>query len=181
MGNLTIICGVPGQGKTHFVKSAIKGVKNLVYDPNREYAGFTTFYGSPAEFIAHVSQGYDKGIPKITGTSIVFEEATTFLRGKIPQPVASIIGRRRHYNNNLYFNFMTLNRVPPELYEIANFIVLFHTGDTLETIMQKFGKDANVVEAFNEQRKMPFIKRNVIFNGSQKTYYQKEPLIFKPY
>lgn len=75
---------------------------------------------------------------KVTNTNIVFEDASGFLRGKQSKEIARLIVQRRHSNNNYIILFHSINRIPPELLEYCNYIILFKTGDNLKDIDNKF-------------------------------------------
>ena len=157
MSNLILVIGGTGQGKSHYVN------KNLLLNEIRQVNGRDNYFISPSsrrQYIFDINNEYqlpqdnmirpfmrnitcdDKyfvsNCKKITGTNIVFEDASGFLRGKQSKEIARLIVQRRHSNNNYIILFHSINRIPPELLEYCNYLVLFKTGDNLKDIDVKF-------------------------------------------
>ena len=159
MSNLTLVIGHTGQGKSSFVKNFIKGKNCLVFDINNEYQDLETdvkkprakFIGLPAEFIETCF--------KRRNTNLIFEEATGFLRGAVNMKLQKLIIEKRHKNNNLLFIFHSINRVPPVIYEICNYIILFKTNDQENTILNKYPM---LIKPFRELKKAPKFSHKVI-------------------
>lgn len=152
MSNLILVIGHTGQGKSTFVKNFIKNRNCLVFDVNNEYPDLESdlkkprakFVGLPSEFIEQCF--------KRRNTNLVFEEATGFLRGAVNMKLQKLIIEKRHKNNNLLFIFHSINRVPPVIYEISNYIILFKTNDQETTILNKYPM---LLKPFRELKKAP--------------------------
>lgn len=151
MSNLTLIIGGTSSGKSPKVKELIKGDQCLVYDYQNEY-GETNKYGekntdplpvgidmprcrifcSPDEFL--------EVIKRRKNTIIVWEEATGFFSGKIGQKLTQAVLSKAHTGNNFVFIFHAVQRVPKQIVEFTNNVILFKTGDQLEDIQKKIPK-----------------------------------------
>jgi hypothetical protein len=63
---------------------------------------------------------------------IVFEDATAYIRPNVQDEIRKLLVSRRHRGLDMLFTFHSLNRVPPLLYEMTNYIVLGKTNDPLD-------------------------------------------------
>lgn len=148
--SMYIVMGAPGMGKSPFAQAMIKERKCLVFDINNEYGPRTKYPGQvPIGLSSDIRQprcryiGYDiKAFTLLamskTNTVVIMEEATAFFRGKQSQETSKLIIGRIHTGNTYVFLFHSINRVPPELMEIADIAVLFKTNDEEKTIMRKY-------------------------------------------
>lgn len=139
-----------GGGKTYFTKDFIKktGKKNLVYDCNGEYENTprTTCLYDFSEFMERAE--------KITDANLVFEDATGELSGKAEKNIKRLIVAKRHKRNNLIFLFHSIEDTPPFLFRMSNYIVLFKTGDLLESVERK----APILKkSFEKIKNLPFL------------------------
>lgn len=142
--------GAPGMGKSPFAQKMIEGRRCFVFDINNEYGTKTKYAGqTPINLSTNVRDvrsryvGWDvKQFSELAmqklNTVILFEEATAFFRGKQAQLTSRIMIGRRHTKNVLVFLFHSINRVPPELMEMADIAVLFPTNDQPKTISRKY-------------------------------------------
>lgn len=154
--NLILVIGHTGQGKTTWLKKFIEGKRAYVFDVNNEY-NYPTDKGPVFAQMRHVDADVKKFLQISEGlknTNIVFEDATGFLRGRQSPDTMRQIVKKRHTGNNFIILFHSINRVPPELMEMANYLILFKTNDNLEAIDNKFhSHDLN--ELFLKQQKAP--------------------------
>lgn len=163
---LILIIGHTGEGKTTFLKKFINGKKQYIFDVNNEYN-----YLPDDLQIGPQMRNKDLNIKRFLSTcegiknyNIVFEDATGFFRGKQSEQLSRLIVGKRHSGNNFIFLFHSINRVPPEIMEISNYIVLFRTNDNIDIIDKKF-KNEKLNNAFLQLRKMKkysFIEINTI-------------------
>jgi hypothetical protein len=157
MSELIIIAGGTGQGKTRFVNGMIKNTllkdargkdcyrpsgasrHQYIFDLNNEYIMPTE--AAPAPYMRHTQANqklFVETCKKLTGYTIVFEDASGFLRGKQAAELIRLIVQRRHNRNNWIILFHSINRIPPELMEYCNTFILFKTNDNLKDIDKKF-------------------------------------------
>jgi len=131
-----------GQGKTTLTKKLTEGKPLLVYDVNGEYPDLSEdlnqsrckFFGDPEKFLEIASN-------KHGGTFCVLEEATGFLHGKSSESLRKFLIAKRHPQNlggrNIIFIFHTIQSVPPFILDMADFIILFKTGDDINAVKKK--------------------------------------------
>ena len=151
---LFLIIGHTGQGKSTWVKKSIEGKSVYVFDINNEY-DYPPDRAGMFSKMRHVDADINKFIEitkKLKNTNIVFEDATGFLRGKQGAPLMRLIVSKRHTGNVFFIFFHSINRVPPELMELSNYVVLFKTIDNIDSL-KKFNNpilDKNFLELQRE-------------------------------
>lgn len=155
---LFLIIGHTGQGKTTLVKKMIEGKRSYVFDINNEYPNHVPDRIRTPK-IRHINGDADQFTEKIknlklTGYNIVFEDSTGYLRGRQSAPFIRQIVNKRHTKNNYFLLFHSLNRIPPELMELCNFIYLFKTIDNKERVEQKF-HDERLLLAMDKVKAAP--------------------------
>jgi len=183
---LITIVGGTGQGKSHFLNSnflknkispvpspmgkrdnyfiSAESKRQYIFDINNEYVFPDDRNGMRFQQIRHIDADQKRFISNcnaIQNTNIVYEDASGFLRGKQSDELIRLIVKRRHVGNNWFLLFHSVNRVPPEIMEYTNYIVLFRTGDNLKDIQQKFSNE-KLDSIFNEINNSPKSKRFVI-------------------
>lgn len=144
--------GAPGMGKSPFAQAMIAERKCLVFDINNEYGNRTKYSGQRpinlstdvrqvrSRFIGDDITVFTKLVMTKTDTVVIFEESTAFFRGKQKQLTSRMIIGRIHTRNTYVFLFHSINRVPPELMEIADIAVLFKTNDEEKTVIRKYNR-----------------------------------------
>jgi hypothetical protein len=170
---LILVIGHTGQGKTPYVNSALGNErvpvpgeikpkyrlssvskKQYIFDLNNEY--LLPIDTQRANFMRHVDCDINKFIETVKtlkGYNVVIEDATGFLRGRQSAEFARLLVAKMHAKNNYFILFHSLNRVPPELMEMANFVVLFKTNDNLDLIYKKF-RNEKLNAAFTQLKSM---------------------------
>lgn len=148
--NTYIVIGAPGQGKSPIAQSMIDGRRCLVFDVNNEYGPQTKYPGQKAlclsgntnELRSRYINGDVKEFIEIAkkkrNTVIVFEEATAFFRGAMSAEVSKLLINKRHTGNSYVFLFHSINRVPPEIMEMCNYVILMKTNDQEDTVFRKY-------------------------------------------
>lgn len=132
---LFLVIGHTGQGKSYWTKNFCKnnGKKTYVLDVNNEHKNngfFIANHLEPKRFIQECAQ--------LKNVNCIFEEATGYFKGNLGTQINKLIIAKRHAQNNYLFLFHSINSVPPQIMEIADFIVLFKTGDEYKTIEKKY-------------------------------------------
>jgi ABC-type Na+ transport system ATPase subunit NatA len=157
-----------GQGKTTLTKKLTEGKPLLVYDVNGEYPELTEdlnqsrskFFGDPNKFI-EIAQN------KHAGTFVVFEEATGFLHGRSSEELRKFLIAKRHPvalgGRNPIFIFHTIQSVPPFILDMADYIILFKTGDDITAVKKKRAK---LVRPFLQLQNAPKYSKIIIKNAS---------------
>lgn len=179
---LILVVGHTQQGKTTFLnttflkngvkKNPLNPTKNLYYltaesknqyifDVNNEYELPTDKAGMQAK-CRHTDcdiKIFTERCRVIKNYNVVIEDATGFLRGKQSAEFARLLTGKVHNQNNYIILFHSLNRVPPELMEMANYVALFKTSDNADIVDRKF-KNQNLNNAFAAlQREKQYSKR----------------------
>ena len=132
MSYVTLVIGARGQGKTTFIKSAIKGKPNYIFDVQNEYGEF-----NPAPHLDR--EKFVEECINYVDTYCVFEEATGFFKGNITKQTDLMLLSARHSRNRYFLCFHTIRAVPPGIIDMCNFAVLFKTGDqALGVIKNKY-------------------------------------------
>lgn len=181
---LVLIIGHTGQGKSEFLnktflnnvirKSPSNQNKNLyhqnnasnmqyVFDVNNEYM-LPDDKGHLYSKCRHIDCDIKKFISnckQIRNSNIVIEDATGFLRGKQFKEFAQLLAAKIHQQNNYIILFHSINRVPPELMEMANYVVLFKTVDNEDVINKKF-KNLRLTKAFLRLKSKPDFSNETI-------------------
>lgn len=149
--NLILIIGHTGQGKSTLVKKMIAGKRQYIFDVNNEYS-LPPDTGNILPQMRDTTLNVNRFLSvskKIRNTNIVFEDATGFFRGKQSKELMQQIVAKRHTGNNFIILFHSINRVPPELMEMANFVFLFKTIDNIDIVDKKF-KNPVLTKSFLE-------------------------------
>jgi len=163
--NLILIIGHTGQGKSTYLQKFIAGRKQYIFDVNNEYNLPDDLQVRPQMRNRDLNVNRFLSICKgLKNYNICFEDATGFLRGKQQKELSQLIVAKRHTGNNFIFLFHSINRVPPELMEMSNYVILFKTNDNIDLIDRKF-KNEKLNNAFLQLQKMKnhsFIEINTI-------------------
>ena len=152
---LILVIGHTGQGKSTWVNNSIKGKRQYIFDVNNEYKHLPPDT-APAPQMRNVTLDIKKFITicdTLQNTNIVFEDATGFLRGRQAPDMARLLVKKRHSGNNYFILFHSINRVPPELLEMSNFVILFKTNDNAVQVEKKF-HNYRLNNAFLQLQKM---------------------------
>jgi len=183
--NLILVIGAAGQGKTKWVSSNLgngykpnpfnklksiqvitnRSLKQYIFDINNEYEFPADNKILPQ--IRHIDGDVNtflSNVKKLKNTNIVVEDATGYFRGKQSAILIRQIVNRKHTGNNFIILFHSINRIPPELMEMAELVVLFRTVDNIENIDKKF-KNQILNNAFFELKrnnKIEFLKIKLI-------------------
>lgn len=122
-----------GQGKSQFVKNYIKGKKSFVFDVNNEYNGIATDRDCDLN-----EKLYLQRCLSLQNTICVLEEATGFIEGRTSKELRRALVHKRHSGNIYILVFHSISAVPPRVLQLANWVVLFKTGDEDYQVEQKY-------------------------------------------
>jgi DNA helicase HerA-like ATPase len=134
-----IIVGSTGTGKTTLVKSLIKGKEKntLVFDPNYSYSECVQI-DCPYKLVNIALKSNNK--------NIIFEEATAYFVGAREKELRNLLIRHRHLKHNIFLIYHFLNSIPPTVFAVCNYFIIFKTLDKynlylpfeIPTIKEKF-------------------------------------------
>jgi hypothetical protein len=149
--------GATGTGKTSEVVKILQSVNfdTYIFDFQREakYKPFKNLWDvnnlSFEDFLIN-TQGKKK-------SCFVFEEASIFLKHtakkkNLQRALDELLVGKRHANNLVIFNFHSLRRVPLELLDFTDLLILGKTTDNPAHIEHKFGEYIQIWNAFNQVR-----------------------------
>lgn len=161
---LYVIIGKPGAGKSPFVRNFIRDRRCLIFDIQSEYGEKTKY---PGQIPVGLPDNNTKPRSRFTGTDvdkfietantkqqtvIVFEEATAFFVGKTEKALRRFIINRFHTGNVSLFIFHSIQSVPPFIFDMCNYIVLFKTNDLYDNVRRK---RPELLEAFQKLKSKP--------------------------
>lgn len=160
MSNTYLVIGAPGMGKSPFVRKMIANRRCIVFDVANEYGTRVKYQGQAPVGLStdtnHLRSRFieTKDLKKFIqlceqkrDTVCVFEEATAFFQGRTQLDTVHLIINRLHTGNTYVFVFHSINAVPPRLFEMANFVVLFKTMDLTDNVNRKAPR---IAPAFTE-------------------------------
>lgn len=146
---------MPGCGKTtQILKQILAFLKQhpkekvIIYDINREPA-YKNFPICELEQLPALKPGiyriinpdYNKVLAAISETFrnglVVLEDANYYLTAARNMTLWQILVSRRHMGMDVVLTFHSLARVPPYLYEMLNYIILFKTNENADRVKSK--------------------------------------------
>jgi len=139
---LTVIAGETGSGKSSIAKKMVKESQHVcVYDVQNEY-GLKTFPEDRERFCLspprHSIKHFMKIVKETTGFLHVIEEGTGVFRGTVGMEFISQVLGKRHTGNRFLLIFDQLHRIPPDIYEFIDVLIMFKTGDLEKNIKSKY-------------------------------------------
>ena len=137
--------GSTGTGKSKFIADEFlnKNRKVFIYDFQNEYKNLPIYNGqkpipNQCRFFGDfgVFEKLIRSLPK--GYTIVIEEATGIFSGKTGQSFIQLILSKRHHSKNYVCNFHSMHRIPKNLAEFCDVLILRKTGDFGKDVKDKF-------------------------------------------
>lgn len=129
----------------------------IIYDVNNEYS---EFYDKP--FLTF--DEFSKNLKGVKNKTILIEEATIFFSTKSTDKIIQeLLVRRRHENNTIILNFHSFSDIPKYIFNLLNYVIVFKTNDTEETIKSK-SNNPKLLQVFKEVRDNPNLHFNKTFN-----------------
>lgn len=146
-GKVTIVCGTRGTGKTTFLKSIIQKTKipYFVYDFHGDWNA------KPVDMDQFIEM-----CNKAKNCNFIFEDATSYCsQGGIKHTFRRAITRSRGQGVNIYLVFHSLRLIPLDIFEMADYLILFKTKDQTERITGRFMDFPHILTAYHEIRSNP--------------------------
>lgn len=157
-GKVIIIVGARGSGKSTLAKRLVAYINNerlFCYDVQNEY-GLNDF-----EKLPEISQFIQLSLTlKFSG--IIFEEATAFFpKHSIPQDMKHLLINARHDKNIVILIFHSIRSIPPDIFDLVDYVYLLRTNDTESRVMRNYDV---LFEAFQRiQAKPPSVYPNIMY------------------
>jgi len=160
-----VLIGRRKTGKTTLSKKMLderpKNMPVLVYDINKEYGKY--YPQKFVDFEVFLEMISDE---KVKNTYILIEEATIFFDTSSRfEEMKNILVRARHTGNIIQMNFHSWLSVPKNIFNLLDYVVVFKTNDTIQTIKMKYDNE-QVIAAFHEARE----SKNEFFNKTVSLY-----------
>ena len=137
---LTVVCGATGTGKSHFTKEFIKRYPlRCIYDIQNEY-GLKPFNAknNNKQFSVIDDKLFMDFTQKLRGYCFVLEECTAVLRGNVQKKFVQSVLSKRHTHNRYVLIFHAMHRIPPQIWEFCDYLVLFKTNDLEKDVKSKY-------------------------------------------
>lgn len=163
---ITLVVGSPKVGKTTYISELVKKYRKkvLIIDINSEklYKDYPVI--TPEQIRTHT-----EGVARIINEDhktvlslidryfynglVVFEDATVYAMKATENPVKNLLVNYRHRNRDYIFTFHSLRRIPPFIFEMANYITLFRTAENVVESKGKIPEFPVVAKAFEAVKK----------------------------
>lgn len=163
MAKCIINVGATGTGKSTQTKELLmqSSQPEFIYDVNGEYKDYKGAV-SNLNFKDFLERAKEK-----RNTTIVFEEATIFFKQQgSSEDMLNLLVRKRHTNNLIILNFHSLRKVPLDILDFANYMIIRKTNDLDSVISKKYEEHIEIWEAYKEVKESEnqYEKRYVKFN-----------------
>jgi hypothetical protein len=153
-GKVFIVCGERGSGKTSWMRQLVQKSKlpYYVYDFHGDWNVQLT---SMEDFVAACN--------KAKNCIFVYEDATSYIStGSVKQTFRRALARSRGQGVTILLVFHSLRLIPLDLFEMANYLVLFRTKDQFERIEKRFEDFPKIIDAARFLRDAPQYSSRII-------------------
>lgn len=142
-----LVCGKKKSGKTTLCKKIIQQSKRnaAIYQSlkDKNFDSFKKFTGADFEKVNEGKKRTSEAfidyedfilfcIDKVKRSEILIDDFTGYEADKISKPFKKLISRNRHSENNIFVITHSLSDTPKRMFFYADYLILFHTADTLE-------------------------------------------------
>lgn len=137
---LTVVVGATGTGKSHFTKEFIKKYpQRCIYDIQNEYnlKPFDARHNNK-QFSVIDKKLFMNFTQKLRGYCFVLEECTAVLRGNVQTDFVQSVLSKRHTHNRFVLIFHAMHRIPPQIWEFTDYLILFKSNDLEKDIKKKY-------------------------------------------
>ena len=157
-----------GRGKTTYIRRLVEGnkKKRLVADVRREYP---ITYGRRYVESMEDYKDFMWEAEHTTNANIIIEEGTAFFNGYNEIDLLRFTTGIRHNRCIGYFAFHAIRKTPQTLVDLARYIVLFETGESLKNIAKR---DERFVPWMKKLRKDG--KRSIVIDKRDKTRWREQ-------
>lgn len=125
-----IIVGGRGSGKTYFLENLLKPANTIVFElaKTARWQGFTKYF----------FEDYLTGkvtMKDIANTKIVFEDATSYISSNMRNTLKTLTVYSKQCGCDVYLIFHSINIIPPFLWNLVNYIIMFKCAAPRETAL----------------------------------------------
>ena len=139
-----IIIGGRGSGKTYFLEHLLNPSNTVVFELAKtdRWQGFTKYF-----FEDYLTGKVN--IKDIANKKVVFEDATSYISSNMKNTLKTLTVYSKQVGSDVYLIFHSINIVPPFLWNLVNYIVMFKcarprenslNADYYGEILQKWNK-----------------------------------------
>jgi hypothetical protein len=162
---VTIIIGRRGSGKTTFIQKAMKaaGLKILIVDTH-DHPAYSEYQIIQPEQINYWIKNTKRIIVKhsnfsqvvapvfdvLKNTTVVFEDATKYIRKNLPATLTDFVLDTKQKNVDIFFLYHSFSVVPPDLYKFTDYITVFKTNENIDTSKSKIAA-YDIIEAAHKK------------------------------
>lgn len=152
-----IIVGASGSGKSTLLKTLIRKThpkRVKPYDVNGEYYKCAKCIEQQIKNCVHTTlpdiEDFLDDMLEIRESVIIFEEATLFFGERSDnKKIKSILVRARHNHNMVFLVFHSIGDIPPKIYSLIDYVVVFNTNDERHKVEEKHPKLLSAYDAVN--------------------------------
>ena len=139
-----------------------RGRDIICYDINGEYK---RYYNYPfLDYDVFIKQFDYKNKQELKNKIILIEEATIFFSTRSEEKILkSLLVRKAHTHNVIILNFHAFNLIPRYVFDLSNYVIIFKTNDTLDSVKSKI-TNPKFISIFNEVNSHPDLHFNKTFN-----------------
>jgi len=163
-----VIVGGRGTGKTTYLKDKIQKAsklpKTVVIDtfPHPSYSEFQQIPGEKLRILKKgkkrvVGSNTEENIKLVdkylTNSLLVFEDCTKYIKSNLQDSVRNLLIDSKQKNLDIILMYHSLGQVPPDIFRLSDFIVLFKTGEQWDNSWKKIPNAHKVKDAFIEVNK----------------------------
>jgi hypothetical protein len=167
-GFYILFIGKMGRGKTPYIKRLVENnnLKRLVADVRKEYPITYTrrFIDSKEDYEEFMWEA-----EHTKNSNIIIEEGTAFFNGYNEMDLLRFATGIQHNHCIGYFAFHAIRKTPQTLIDLARYIVLFETGESIKNIIKK---DERFVLYMKHLRKEGL--RSVVIDKEDETKWKEQ-------
>lgn len=127
-----IIVGGRGSGKTYFLEHTLKRSETVVIElvKTNRLDGYTKYYFQDFE-------QNKVNFKAIANKKIVFEDATSYVSSNMKNGLKQLIVFSKQLGSDVFLVFHSVNIIPPFLWNLWNYLILFKCAKPRETATNK--------------------------------------------
>ena len=115
-----VIIGGRGSGKTYYLEHKLQPSQTVVFEDalTNRWEGYEKHYVEDFE-------ANKIGYKQIGNKKVVFEDATAYINSNLKDTYKKMLVHSKQVGCDVYMIFHTPNKVPPFVWDMANYIIMF--------------------------------------------------------